>query len=63
MLIRAATAAGLVVSSDALRAVDASPIPASLFEGLARFGLRLEAQRDPLDVLVVDSVRKTPTEN
>src|SRR5262245_22916891 len=63
MLIRAATAAGLVMSPDALRALDGSPAPASLFDGLGRFGLRLEAQRSPLDVLVVDSVRKTPTEN
>jgi uncharacterized protein (TIGR03435 family) len=63
MLIRAATAAGLVMSPDALRALDASPTPASLFDGLARFGLKLERQRAPLDVLVVDSIRKTPTEN
>jgi uncharacterized protein (TIGR03435 family) len=63
MLIRAATAAGLVMSPDALRSLDASPTPASLFDGLARFGLKLEAQRAPLDVLVVDSIRKTPTEN
>jgi uncharacterized protein (TIGR03435 family) len=63
MLIRAATAAGLVMSPDALRALDTSPAPASLFEGLAKFGLNLEAQRAPLDVVVVDSIRKTPTEN
>jgi uncharacterized protein (TIGR03435 family) len=63
MLIRAATAAGLVMSPDALRSLDASPTPASLFDGLSRFGLKLEAQRAPLDVLVVDSIRKTPTAN
>src|SRR5262249_40630686 len=63
MLIRAATAAGLVMSPDALRALDGSPIPASLFDGLGRFGLKLETHRAPLDVLVVDSIRKTPTEN
>jgi uncharacterized protein (TIGR03435 family) len=63
MLIRAATAAGLVMSPDALRSLDASPTPPSLFDGLARFGLKLEAQKAPLDVLVVDSIRKTPTEN
>jgi uncharacterized protein (TIGR03435 family) len=63
MLIRAATAAGLVMSPDALRALDGSPTPASLFDGLARFGLKLEAHRVPLEVLVVDSIRKTPTEN
>jgi uncharacterized protein (TIGR03435 family) len=63
MLIRAAVAAGLVMSPDALRSLDASPAPASLFEGLAKFGLKLEPHRAPLDVLVVDSIRKTPTEN
>src|SRR5262249_27080423 len=63
MLIRAATAAGLVMSPDSLRVLDASPAPASLFEGLAKFGLNLETHKAPLDVLVVDSVRKTPTEN
>jgi len=63
MLIRAATAAGLVMSPDSLRMLDGSPAPASLFEGLAKFGLNLQAHRAPLDVLVVDSIRKTPTEN
>ena len=63
MLIRAAVAAGLVMSPDALRVLDGSPSPASLFEGLAKSGLRLETSRAPLDVLVVDSARKTPTEN
>jgi len=63
MLIRAATAAGLVMSPEALRVLDGSPAPASLFEGLKRFGLKLEPYKAPLDILVVDSVRKTPTEN
>jgi uncharacterized protein (TIGR03435 family) len=63
MLIRAATAAGLIMSPDSLRLLDSSPAPASLFEGLAKFGLHLEGSRAPLDVLVVDSIRKTPTEN
>jgi uncharacterized protein (TIGR03435 family) len=63
MLIRAAVAAGLVMSPDALRVLDGSPSPATLFEGIAKFGLRLESRRSPLDMLVVDSARKTPTEN
>jgi uncharacterized protein (TIGR03435 family) len=63
MLIRAATAAGLVMSPDSLRILDESPVPASLFEGLAKFGLNLKAHRAPLDMLVVDNIRKTPTEN
>jgi uncharacterized protein (TIGR03435 family) len=63
MLIRAAVAAGLVLDPNALRVLDGSPSPTTLFEGLAKFGLRLEARRAPLDVLVVDRVRKTPTDN
>jgi len=63
LLIRVAVAAGLVMSPDALRKLDGSPAPASLFEGLSKFGLKLEAHKAPLDVLVIDSVRKTPTEN
>jgi uncharacterized protein (TIGR03435 family) len=63
MLIRAATAAGLVLSPDALRVLDGSPLPTSLFDGLAKCGVKLEISRAPLDVLVVDSARKTPTEN
>jgi uncharacterized protein (TIGR03435 family) len=63
MLIRAAVAAGLVLSPDALRVLDGAPLPTSLFDGLAKSGVKLEPSRAPLDVLVVDSARKTPTEN
>jgi len=63
MLIRAAVAAGPVLSPDALRVLDGSPSPTSLFDGLTKFGLKLETSRARLDVLVVDSARKTPTEN
>jgi len=63
MLIRAAVAAGLVLSPDALRVLDGSPSPTSLLDGLTKLGLKLEGSRAPLDVLVVDSARKTPTEN
>ena len=28
-----------------------------------QLGLRLEARKGPVDLLVIDSVRKTPTEN
>ena len=62
MLIRAAVAAGLVMSPDALRVLDGSS-PASFMDGLAKAGLKLEPRRAPLDVLVVDSVRHSPTEN
>jgi uncharacterized protein (TIGR03435 family) len=63
MLIRAAVAAGLVLSPNVLRVLDGSPTPSSLFDGLQKVGLKLEARKAPLDLLVVDSARKTPTEN
>jgi uncharacterized protein (TIGR03435 family) len=38
--------------------------PASIFSALPdQLGLRLEARKGPLDMLVVDSIQKTPTEN
>ena len=63
MLIRAAVAAGLVMSANNLRGLEGSPSPLSLYDGLAKAGLKVEAARAPVDVLVIDSVRKTPTEN
>jgi uncharacterized protein (TIGR03435 family) len=36
---------------------------ASLTNALRNVGLTLEARRAPLDVLVVDQMQKTPTEN
>jgi uncharacterized protein (TIGR03435 family) len=35
----------------------------SVFEGLKSLGLSLEARRGPLNVLVVDNIDRTPTEN
>ena len=37
---------------------------ASIFSALPdQLGLRLEARKGPVDLVIVDSVRKTPTEN
>jgi uncharacterized protein (TIGR03435 family) len=63
MLIRSAVVAGVVLPPDALRLLDGSSSPESLFDGLAKLGLKLEARKAPLDVLVVDSALRTPTEN
>jgi uncharacterized protein (TIGR03435 family) len=61
-LIRSAVSAGLTLPPQTLRALDYSS-NASLIDSLQRLGLTFEARKGPLEVLVVDSVQKTPTEN
>jgi uncharacterized protein (TIGR03435 family) len=63
MLIRSAVVAGVVLPPEVLRVLDSSSTPGSLFDGLGKLGLRLDARKAPLDELVIDSVLKTPTEN
>ena len=62
MLIRSAISAGVVLPPQALRALDYGSL-GSLFDALQKQGLKLDARKAPLDVLVVDQARKTPTEN
>ena len=62
MLIRSALNAGVVLPPQALRALDgASGDPLS--SPLQKFGLAFESRKAPLDVIVVDAMQKTPTEN
>lgn len=61
-LIRAAYNAGVVLPPQAMRLLDVSASN-PLTNGLQKFGLALEPTRAPLDVVVVDSVRKTPLDN
>jgi uncharacterized protein (TIGR03435 family) len=63
MLIRSAVVAGVVLPPEVLRVLDSSSTPGSLFDGLGKLGLRLDARKAPLDLLVIDSALKTPTEN
>ena len=61
-LIRSAINAGVVLPPQALRALDlGSGDPFS--NPLQKFGLTFESRKAPLDVVVVDSMRKTPIEN
>lgn len=40
-----------------------SPAGGSVFSSLEKLGLKLEARKAPVDVLVIDHLEKTPTEN
>jgi uncharacterized protein (TIGR03435 family) len=62
MMIRSAVNAGMTLPPQALAMMD-SGSNASLFDGLKKAGLTLEPQRAPLEVLVIDQIDKTPTEN
>jgi uncharacterized protein (TIGR03435 family) len=62
MLIRAATANGVVLPPQALRLLDGATTP-SLFDAIDKLGLKLEPRRLPLDVIVVDQLAKAPSEN
>ena len=62
MLIHAAVAAGVTLPPEALRILDGASLP-SLFEAVQKLGLRLDARKAPLDMIVVDDGRKTPTDN
>jgi len=62
VLIRSALNAGVVLPPQALRALDfGSSDPFS--NPLQKFGLALESRKAALDVVIVDSMRKTPIEN
>lgn len=62
MLIRAGVNSGVVLPPAALRLLETGS-PVSLFDALQKLGLKLDARKAPLDVVVVDEARKTPTDN
>ena len=62
MLIRSAVNAGIPMPPEALDRLDGASI-ASVQDGLKPMGLSLKARRAPLEMLVVDSMLRTPTEN
>jgi uncharacterized protein (TIGR03435 family) len=61
MLIRSAVAAGVQLPPQALQLLNGSD--GSLFSALKPLGLKLESKKAPIDVVVIDSALKTPTEN
>jgi len=62
LLIRSAINAGITLPPQAMRALD-SGSNASLTTSLEKLGITLQSTRAPLDVIVIDSILKTPTEN
>jgi len=62
MLIRAAVNSGVVLPPQALQLLDNASI-ASLQDGLAQVGLKLEARKLPLNLLVIDQLSKTASDN
>jgi uncharacterized protein (TIGR03435 family) len=62
ILIRGGINQGAVLPPQALRLLDFGS-NASLVNSLQKAGLTFEAKTAPLEILVIDSVQKTPTEN
>jgi len=62
MMIRNTIAVGISVGPQALKALENSS-SAALSDALEKIGLKLEPRKAPLDVIVLDDVRRTPTEN
>lgn len=62
MLIRAGMANGVVMPPQVARLLDGATTP-SLFDAFEKLGLKLDARKELLDVIVVDQIQKQPTEN
>ena len=62
MLIRAGINAGVTLPPEALRLLEGASV-SSLLDAIQKLGLKLDARKAPLDLLVIDDARKTPTDN
>jgi uncharacterized protein (TIGR03435 family) len=62
MMIRSAVAAGVNLPPEALKLLDGANGD-SLFSALETVGLKLEQRKSPIDVLVIDHIEKSPTDN
>jgi uncharacterized protein (TIGR03435 family) len=62
MLIRVAVNSGVVLPPQVLQYAEGNA-SSSLFDAIQQSGLKLDARKAPLDLIVVDRAQKTPTEN
>jgi uncharacterized protein (TIGR03435 family) len=62
MLLRAAMVNGVVLPPQMQQMVDTATLP-SLYDAFEKIGLKLESRKIPHDVIVVDAIAETPTEN
>jgi len=62
MMIRSAIAAGVSLPPRALQFAE-SASGDSLFAAVEKLGLKLDSRKAPVDVLVIDHIEKSPTEN
>jgi uncharacterized protein (TIGR03435 family) len=62
MMIRSAVAAGVVLPPEALKLLETSSGD-SLPNALETLGLKLEPRKSPIEVLVIDHIEKSPTDN
>jgi uncharacterized protein (TIGR03435 family) len=62
MRILSAVSAGVPLAPQVLRSLDGASF-GSLSNALEKIGLRFQSAKAPLDVLVIDSIQKRPTDN
>jgi len=62
MLIQIAVNNGVTLPPQALHLLDGNSA-VSLFDAFQQLGLKLDARKAPVDILVIDQLLKTPTEN
>ena len=62
MMIRSAIAAGVVLPPQAMQLLQGASGD-SLFSAVETLGLKLDSRKAPIEVLVIDKMEKTPTEN
>ena len=61
LMIRAAVAAGVQLPPQALRMLDGGGNP--IENGAEQLGLKIEGRKIPVEMIVIDQIQKTPTEN